>query len=130
MNLLGTLLRSVRLHGPLGVHPTGRKEFLAYFLFEHSLLFWGENSVFASVTPAIFVDFRGVGGKAPGLVFGGRMQNRHFCSSRPPAFGKVQNTVFQTHRFTTPKNLFGLFLTFRVISILQGYFLRPSENTL
>ena len=29
-----------------------------------------------------------------------------------------------------PKNLFGLFLTFRVISILQGYFGRPSENTL
>ena len=32
--------------------------------------------------------------------------------------------------FTSPKNLFGLFLTFRVISILQGYFWRPSENTL
>ena len=30
----------------------------------------------------------------------------------------------------TPKNLFGLFLTFRVISILQGYFWGPSENTL
>ena len=29
-----------------------------------------------------------------------------------------------------PKNLFGLFLTFRVISILQGYFWRPSKKTL
>ena len=29
-----------------------------------------------------------------------------------------------------PKSLFGLFLTFRVISILQGYFWRPSRNTL
>ena len=29
-----------------------------------------------------------------------------------------------------PKNLFRLFLTFRVISILQGYFWRPSEKTL
>ena len=29
-----------------------------------------------------------------------------------------------------PENLFGLFLTFRVISILQGYFWRPSEKTL
>ena len=29
-----------------------------------------------------------------------------------------------------PKHLFGLFLTFRVISNLQGYFWRPSENTL
>ena len=29
-----------------------------------------------------------------------------------------------------PKNLFGLFLTFRVISILLGYFGWPSENTL
>ena len=34
------------------------------------------------------------------------------------------------HRRASPKNLFGLFLTFRVISILQGYFWRPSENTL
>ena len=32
--------------------------------------------------------------------------------------------------FPYPKNLFGLFLTFRVLSILQGYFWRPSENTL
>ena len=29
-----------------------------------------------------------------------------------------------------PKNLFGLFLAFRAISILQGYFWRPSGNTL
>ena len=29
-----------------------------------------------------------------------------------------------------PKNLFGLFLTSQVISILQGYFWRPSENIL
>ena len=33
-------------------------------------------------------------------------------------------------RLLCPKNLFGLFFTFRVISISQGYFWRPSENTL
>ena len=32
--------------------------------------------------------------------------------------------------WSNPKNLFGLFLTFRVISILQGNFWRPSEKTL
>ena len=33
-------------------------------------------------------------------------------------------------KYPHPKNLFGLFWTFRVICILQGYFWRPSENTL
>ena len=43
------------------------------------------------------------------------------CSPKP-SLGRFQ--------YRYPKSLFGLFLTFRVSSILQGYFWRPSEKTL